>query len=721
MNKRIKDPFKAREAANYENPVPSREYILSYLEDIGKPLGFKKLAKALNLTDDDQIEAIRRRLIAMVRDGQLIRDRRGAFCLLDKMSLIKGRVIAHPDGFGFVHPETGDDDYYLAPRQMNMLLHGDEVLIHEIGIDRRGRKEGAVVEVLERRIKTIVGRYHREGNVAFVTPDNPRINRSIVITKPDETPVNEGQIVLAEIVKYPRGRDQMIGRIIEILGAHMGAGVEIDVAMHSYQIPSVWPQALLDEIKQYGKHVPTQDLEGRKDLREIPFVTIDGKDAKDFDDAVYCEPGKRGGWRLLVAIADVSHYVKPGSALDQEAIKRGNSVYFPGRVVPMLPKVLSNGLCSLNPEVNRLCMVCDMQINAKGQIRRSTFYQAVMVSHARMIYDDVAQLLETDDKVLRQRYHALLPHLFELRSLFDVLHRTRQARGAMDFDTTETRIVFDDDQKIKKIVPVERNIAHRIIEECMLAANICAAKFLVKNKIPGLFRVHAGPPEDKLKSLREFLGELSLSLKGGKTPTPKNYAALIASIADRPDKHLIETVLLRSLSQAVYHPDNIGHFGLAYDTYAHFTSPIRRYPDLLLHRAINHILQHQPIAAFEYTAQDMLSIAEQCSVTERRADEATRDVVNWLKCEYMSSHLGTEFKAVISAVTSFGVFVELDQIYIEGLVHITNLKSDYYHFDSVKHRLIGERTRTTYQLGDSLRVKVAGVNIDDRKIDLVLV
>jgi ribonuclease R len=454
-------------------------------------------------------------------------------------------------------------------------------------------------------------------------------------------------------------------------------------------------------------------------LRDIPLVTIDGADARDFDDAVYAKrTGK--GWRLLVCIADVSSYVEPDTALDKEALQRGNSVYFPNRVVPMLPEILSNGLCSLNPHVDRLCMTAELNIDENGNIFRSKFYQAVMRSHARLIYDDVAAMLVHGDEELCQQHAELLPHLQELYALYKALHHGRETNGAIDFDTTETRIVFSEGKKIERVEPVYRNDAHKIIEECMLAANIAAARFLLRSKIPALYRNHEPPPEEKIVDVRGFLSELGIIFLGGNKPTAKHYADLLNEVRERPDAHLIQTVMLRSMSQAVYSAENMGHFGLSFPAYTHFTSPIRRYPDLIVHRAINHLLQGGSGGDFQYSATQMQAMGEHCSATERRADDATRDVMDWLKCEFMMDKIGDEFHGIISTVTSFGLFVELEHIYVDGLVHITALKNDFYHFDSIGHRLTGERSGQVFRLGDPIRIKVAAVNLDDRKIDFVL-
>lgn len=713
------DPHRKREAKKYANPIPSREFILDVVTETGVPLEFDELAKTLALADEQDLIALKRRLGAMIRDGQLVRNRRDAYCLVNKRDLIAGRVIGHPDGFGFVKPDDGGDDVYLYPRQMRGLFHNDRVVVRVTGRDRRGRLEGSVVEVLERNTRTVVGRFYQESGVGFVVPDNKRLAHDIIIPSDRIEGSEQGQIVVAEITDQPTKRTQPIGRIMEVVGDHMAPGMETDIAIRTHDIPVEWPDGVQGQIASLGEEVPESAKEGRTDLRSLPLVTIDGADARDFDDAVFCER-KPKGWKLLVCIADVSSYVLPDGALDQEGVNRGNSVYFPDRVVPMLPEVLSNGLCSLNPEVDRLCMTCELYVNREGQVTRSRFFPAVMRSHARLTYDQVAAMIIDGDPELSEHFAALLPHLHELYALYEALHGARAARGAIDFDTTETRFEFNEQGRIGAIRPLVRNDAHRIIEECMLAANVAAARLFERKKMPALFRIHETPKEEKLSDLREFLGELGLNLPGGKKPTAQDYAALLDSVKGRPDRHLIQTVLLRSMQQAMYSSENVGHFGLAYPAYTHFTSPIRRYPDLIVHRAIKHLLDGGTAADFDYSKPDLQSVGEHCSGTERRADEATRDAESWLKCEYMQDKLGDQFEGTISSVNSFGIFVELDDIYVDGLVHITALDNDYYHFDPVGHRLTGERTGMVYRLGDRVRIQVAAVNLDERKIDFVL-
>jgi len=719
MSKRKKDPHAERESLKYDNPIASREFILEFLESAGVPLKLDAIASHFKLTDDIGRTALHRRLRAMERDGQILFNRRKQYCIASKMDLVPGRVIAHPSGFGFLVPDKGGDDLFLSAREMNAVMHSDRVVAREVGVDRRGRREGVVVEILERGMQHVVGRLFIEQGMGFVIADNKRIPKDIVIAKDDFNGAKHGQIVSLEIIEYPTRNRQAIGKVIEVIGDHMAPGMEIDIAIRNHDLPQQWPAEVEAEIKRLTEQVSEADKSAREDIRNLPLVTIDGEDARDFDDAVYCEPNGKD-WRLLVAIADVSHYVKPGSALDNEANNRGTSVYFPERVIPMLPEILSNGLCSLKPKVDRLCMVCDMNIGPNGQLKDYRFYPAVMHSHARLTYTKVAAMLVDGDKALCDEYKAIQPDLKNLYGLFKVLLKARERRGAIEFESTETRIVFGEDKKIEQIVPVTRNDAHRLIEECMLMANVATAEYLNKYEMPALYRNHEPPGEEKLSELREFLSEIGLNLGGGNEPEPAHYKKLLESIRDRHDSHLIQTVLLRSLKQAVYAPDNLGHFGLAYEAYAHFTSPIRRYPDLLVHRAIRHILSGKSVERYLYSADQMAMLGDHCSVTERRADEATRDATDWLKCEYMLDKMGEQYPGVITTVTGFGIFVELKDIYVEGLIHITALKQDYYHHDPIHHRLIGERTGNMYRLGDPINVLVARVDLDEKKIDFDL-
>ncbi len=714
------DPFAEREAQKYARPIPSREAIVHWLEEVDQPLSFERLLHDLKLNQAEDVEALNRRLGAMLRDGQLVQNRRGEYCLVKRLALVAGTVIGHRDGFGFLTPDEGGDDIFLPPRQMRELMHGDRAVVRVQGVDNRGRSEGSVVDVLERNTSELAGRYVEEKGVSYLVPDNARIAHTVQIPREERGGARNGQMAVAEITQQPSKHGEVIGRITRVMGERHEAGMATELAIHSHALPHVMPAAVEHEVHGLSPEVPEVAKQGRLDLRSTPLVTIDGEDARDFDDAVYCE--RQGeGFRLLVAIADVSHYVLPGTALDHEGQKRGNSVYFPDRVIPMLPEVLSNGLCSINPLVDRLCMVCEMHVGRDGEVSRARFHEAVMRSAARFTYTKVADILVKKDPALRQEYAALAPHLEDLYAVYHALAKARGRRGAIDFETTETKVVFNDQGGIAAIRPTQRNDAHKLIEECMIAANVQAAKFLAKHKMPTLYRVHAGPDTEGLEKLRAFLGTLGLKFGGGMKPEPMHYAKLLEQVRDRPDRELIQTVLLRSLAKAVYTPENVGHFGLALNQYAHFTSPIRRYPDLLVHRAIRHVLRGGNDRNFAYSASHMEQMGSHCSMTERRADEATRDALDRLKAEYMRDKQGEEFEGLVTGVTNFGLFVQIKDLYVEGLIHVTALPNDYYTHDPVGHRLVGERSGQVFRLTDSVRVRVAAVNLDERKIDFELV
>lgn len=739
------DPNAARESSNYENPVPSREYLQQRLAEHKAPLTHEEMSDLLGLVEEEPREAVRRRMIAMARDGQVLKTAQGAYASIDPSELIEGRVIGHRDGIGFLARKDGEKpDLVLPPRQMRRVFNGDVVVARISGRDRRGRPEGTIVDVLEARTQTLTGIFrdqatHEEGFAALV-PENSRIPNEVLIAPEEIGGARDGQVVSVEITQQPTLKQRPQGKVVEVLGERMDPGMEIEIAIRDHDIPDKFPEEVVEQLQNFSAEVREEDKHGRVDIRDLPLVTIDGEDAKDFDDAVHAYRTKTGGWKLLVAIADVSYYVGIDSPMDVEGRNRGNSVYFPGQVVPMLPELLSNGLCSINPEVDRLCLVCEMNITANGAISRYTFYEGLMRSHARLTYTKVGEILEhpesDEGRQLREQYKALLPALEDLHGLYGTLREARTKRGAIDFETTETQIVFNDQRKIEKIVPRSRNVAHKIIEECMLAANVATARFLEKHKLPALFRIHQRPSGDRLQTLRAFIGELGLSLGGGEEPTPKDYQALRDAIADRPDADIIQTVMLRSMTQAVYSPANEGHFGLAYAAYAHFTSPIRRYPDLLVHRAIRSVIRSgeassevarvadTPVEKRQqwcpYTDAQMVELGEHCSMTERRADEATRDVEDWLKCEFMADKVGEVLPGHIASVTQFGIFVRLDDYFVEGLVHISSLPSDYYQYQAERHQLKGDRTGTTYRLGGSVVVQIARVDLDDRKIDFMI-
>ena len=710
---RKSDPHFHREAAKYEQPLPSREYILSVVEDQGKPVSFDELCILLDI-HKHEYDMFQRRLAAMEREAQLMRNRKNAYIVPERASLIAGRIEGHSDGYGFLVPDDGGDDLFLDAKQMTKVLHRDRALARVVGVDRKGRREGSIVEVLERANSKVVGRVLIEHGITVVVPENRRINQDILVTPESKHKVKSGQVVMVEIIEQPNRHSQPIGTIVEVLGNYADPGMEIEIALRKNDLPFEFSPKVAAETKALPDKVKKTEWAGRKDIRDLPLVTIDGETAKDFDDAVFAEKDGRG-WRLVVAIADVSHYVRPGMALDREAMDRGNSVYFPRRVIPMLPEKLSNGLCSLNPDVDRLAMVCDMSIGSTGKIKTYTFYPAVFRSRARLTYNQVWSWLDGGAQPDNEVHLELQPQLQALYSLFKVLLKARHKRGAIDFETIETMMLFNDQGKIENIVPVQRNDAHRLIEECMLAANVCASAFLEKHKQPCLYRIHEGPTPEKLEALRSFLREFGLGLPGGENPTAKDYGALLEKIKPRPDAQLLQTVMLRSLRQAMYSPDNVGHFGLSYEHYTHFTSPIRRYPDLLVHRSIKAVLE-----GTRYTPGKWDEIGMHCSMTERRADEATRDVNNWLKCYYMQDRVGEEFDGAIAAVVPFGIFVALDSVYVEGLVHVSELGEDYFQFDNVKHQMLGERSGKRFRLGDRVRVRVVRADLETGRIDFVL-
>ncbi len=716
MKKSAKDPFAHLEAKRYQNPVPSREYILQTLQEIGHPESFNYLTKRFKVKTE-QHEAFERRLNAMVRDGQIMKNRRQKFGLVTKMNLRRGSVFVDPDGNGFVNLDKSNERIFLDPKQMRLVFPGDKVLVRMTDAMAMGCHSGIIVEILDRGDTILVGTLFEQAGAMFISPDNKGINKDILIPPSELNHAKAGQVVEVKclIPAVPNFRRTMIGRVVKILGDHLDPGLEIDIAIRAHGIPHEWPNAVVKEAQKFPKRVPAQDKEGRKDLRHLPFVTIDGIDAKDFDDAVFAESVGKNGWKLFVAIADVSHYIKPDSALDAEAERRGTSVYFPEHVIPMLPEALSNGLCSLKPKVDRLAMVAEMRVDKDGKLLRSRFYPAVIKSHARLTYTHVTEVLQGED--VREKY---LPQLIELHELALVLIKLRTKRGAIEFDFPEPYIVFDEDKKIEKLVIRERNIAHRIIEECMLLANVTAANFVAQNEIPCLYRTHGSPKEDKLKDLKKYLKELGFKLGGGKDPQPHHFSVLMNQIKHREDAKILEKMLLRTMQQAVYSSDDIGHFALAYQSYTHFTSPIRRYPDLIVHRAINTILARRK-KLYPYQENQMKLLGEHCSKTERRADMACWDVIAWLKCEFMRDKVGQEFVGHINTAVAFGIFVELRDYFIEGLVHVTALKNDYYHFDSIRHQLKGERTGVVYKIGDEVKVRLVRVNLEEKQIDFELV
>lgn len=743
--------------------------LLAALAAARGPLKPDELFARLGVAEGEPRAPWQEELATLERNGQLVRNRAGLLLLPSRANLIAGQVQGHRDGFGFLIREDGGPDLVLSEHEMAKALHGDRVLARVEGQDRRGRPLGEIVEVAEHRTNKLVGRFLNERGVSIVVPEDQRIRHDILVPPAATAGAQHGQVVVVEIVQQPASYVQAMGRVLEVLGEIDDPGMEIEIAVRKFNVPHLFPDAVLEAAETLPDEVRARDLRGRIDLRDVPLVTIDGEDARDFDDAVYCEPikGRKKAWRLIVAIADVSHYVKPGDAIDAEAQKRSTSVYFPRRVIPMLPEKLSNGLCSLNPEVDRLVLVCDCVVSAEGEVSAYQFYPAVIHSHARLTYNDVWEALSVPGSRAGERLAHVMPQLRDLHGLYETLVGARRTRGAIDFETTETYIICDPNGRIERIVPRVRNDAHRLIEECMLAANTCAADFLARHKQAGLYRVHEGPSPDRLETLRTLLKSVGLALEGGDTPEPGDYARLLKQIHARPDAQLLQTVLLRSMQQAVYSPHNAGHFGLAFAAYTHYTSPIRRYPDLLVHRAIKAVLAAKPYLPTLLARPDMalasrnaralnrvaaaaaaaapeqaprrgaktatketkdggpLLVWEQlgllCSANERRADEASRDVEAWLKSYFMRDRVGETFSGTVSSVVPFGLFVVLDDLFVEGLVHVSELGSEYFLYNEALHELRGERTGLRYRLGDRVHVQVARVDLEARRIEFKLV
>ncbi len=717
----LRDPLAEREAARYEHPIPSRMALLEWLRKQGQVLKGEHIAEGLGLIEDRDRQALDKRLAAMVRDGQLLLNRRGGFAVVAKLDLKRGTVIGHADGFGFCKPDEGGDDLFLPPKEMKAVLHGDRVLVALHSVDARGRQVGTIVEVLERANNSLVGRFMVDRGLSLVVPDHKRIHHEVLIPPGAEGQAKNGDRVVVNITAHPERHRQPVGEVVEVLGDRLSPALAIELSVRAANLPSAWPDGALADAEAVPDRVTDAEIQGREDLRDLELVTIDGEDARDFDDAVYCEP-RRQGWRLVVAIADVSHYVQVDTDLDVEARMRSTSAYFPGRVIPMLPERLSNGICSLNPDVERLVMVCDMSVNLEGKVTRSRFYPAVMRSHARLTYNRVWSLLSGDAQPTGAERGWLKPRLNALHALYQALARARRERGALDFDSREYKFQFAADGSIGDVIVVERNPAHLIIEECMIAANVEAAKHLLKHKMPAPFRVHEAPTSSRLDDLAKFLADLGLVLHRDESQpiSPLDFADLITRIQERPDRAVIQTVLLRSQNLAVYQCKNAGHFGLALSAYAHFTSPIRRYPDLMVHRAIRHVFNGGTRADFEFDGEAVEQIAQGASAADRRAEEASRDAIERLKCLHLARRIGDQMDGMIAGVTSFGLFVELLETGASGLIHVTQLPNDYYHFDAMRHRLVGERGKRVFQLGQAVKVRVLAVDPEERKIDLKL-
>jgi ribonuclease R len=700
--------------------APGAPQLLGFLQASARLMKAEEIADELGFKSAEGIESVRALLEELVGQGRLLKNRRGGYGLADKMDLIAGTIAANSEGFGFLRPDEGVGDIYLPPAQMRQVLHGDRALVSVVGRDKRDRPEGAIVSILSRRSPRVVGRYLEEAGFGVVAPDDQRIHQNLLIPRGQEGEAKPGDVVVAEIVEPPSSHRQPVAKIVRVLGEEVGTSLAIDMAIETHNIPNAWPDGLVRELSKIPDTVRPGQIRDREDLRELPLVTIDGEDARDFDDAVWCEPTRGGGYKLYVAIADVATYVQPGTALDHEAQLRGTSVYFPNRVVPMLPEQLSNGICSLKPDVERLCLACELRIDAQGETTRSRFFPAVMRSAARLTYNQVWQAVGQRRADALEKVAAVLPHLENLYGLYKILARRRAERGALDFEGQEVKFQFDEQGQIDAVKLYERNDAHRLIEECMIAANVAAAKFLKRSRVPALYRVHPRPPTHKYEELADFLGTVGITLPSYEDLQPEDLMAILARAKSRPDGALIEAVVLRSQSLATYTADCDGHFGLALGAYAHFTSPIRRYPDLLVHRAIHHALGKRTPADYQYTPTQMADLGRTCSGNERRADEATRDVADRLKCAYMERHLGDEFEGVVTGVASFGLFVEILETRITGMIHVTQLPNDYYHYDQRHRRLVGERLRQSFQLADRVRIKVLRVDALERRIDFRL-
>jgi len=706
---------KTKKSRPYKHPIPSRNDLLDMLTDVGKPIKIEPILKAYSLKGQRMRSLLIEQLQEMVRAGQILENRRGEYCLTAKLDLITGKVSGHRDGFGFVIRDDGEsEDVFLSAREMRSLFDGDRVAVRIVGDDHRGRSQGELVDVLERGIQEIAGQFIRERGIGIVIPDNTKLSHRILIPKDESAHAKHGSMVVAEILDYPTQVEQATGRVTTVIGAPGEKGISTEIAIHSHGIPFKWPDGVRREVQNFGSDVPEDSKRGRTELRDVDLITIDGADARDFDDAVYCKK-TNNGWRLLVAIADVANYVSVGSALDKEAIVRGTSVYFPDRVVPMLPEVLSNGLCSLNPKVDRLCMVCDMRVSPLGEVSKTTFFEGVMKSKARLTYSQVGDFLDGTSTTSVPK--DLQGSVRDLHDLYKAFAKQRGRRGAIEIDLPQTKFKLNDDGEIDRIEVVPRNDAHRLIEECMIAANVEAAKFLKQHKIPGLYRVHPKPDAERFNDLRLYLISLGLKVPHPDHVEPRHFTQLIEQVRDRPDSAAITMAMLRSLTHAEYSPANVGHFGLALESYAHFTSPIRRYPDLLVHRAIRHIVRGGKVGKYDYSAKSMERLGAITSAHERRAEVATRDVEAWLKCQYMEGHLGEEFDGVITGVMNFGVFVQITELMTDGLVHVTSLANDYYKFDAGSQRLVGERSGHSYSLGEEMRIRVQKVDMETRKID----
>jgi len=715
----VKKKHKGSRKTNRKHKRLSTDIVLKYLSQRQEPANTKAIAETLGRIGKEGRQETFDILEKLRDDGKVMQLSKHRWAMKHAIQDHRGRVVGHVDGHGYVLTDDSREKVFLRTHEMREVLHNDVVRVRIVGRDRRKKLFGQILEVVERGNALIVGRYFEENNLHFVVPDDQRIGQDIFVLSEHTLGAQSGQVVSVKITKHPTKNFQPVGEISEVLGDYLAPGMEIQIAIRKHQLPHEWPDAVERQIKGFDEEVKSTDFEGRKDIRALPLVTIDGEDARDFDDAVYCQPLNNGRSRLIVAIADVSSYVKPQSPLDLEAWQRGTSVYFPNNVIPMLPEILSNGLCSLKPAVDRLCFVCDMQIDRNGDIESYDFYQAVMHSHARLTYTQVAALIE-GDTASSGIDESLQSSIMDLYELSQRLGARRRASGTIEFEIPEPVILFDEERKIDRIVARTRNNAHRLIEECMLAANICASLMLDDSELVGIYRVHEAPDEERIAEARVFLRQFKLLLNGGDQPQPRHFSEVIDKVDDPLTAKIVQTALLRSMKQALYSTENEGHFALNFDSYTHFTSPIRRYPDLLVHRQIRRLLENPKVKDDEQTTLQIKQTAEQASMAERRAESATREAVQWLKCEFMSHKIGDNLWGVVSSVTDFGLFVELEEFYVDGLVHITSLGQDYYRFDADKRQLIGENSGTAYHVGQRLEVQVARVDMEQGRIDFSL-
>lgn len=708
------DPEAKAEAERYDNPIPSRILIQKTIEQLQAPQSHADLVEHFEIQDQKSIDALNHRLIAMVRDGQLVKDG-FKFQLVADLPTYEATVYINTKGMGIAQID-GQDNLYLPERELRLVFNGDRVRVRQTSTDRKGKAWGFITEVIQHRVKQIIGQLKMYEGEYFIQPSMPNQHQPITLEKEliDHAKINLGDMVRVAIDDYPTREEFSTGHIVQSMADKADTEIIIPQTILEYGLPYEFPEEVLKEAASF-KEPDEQDRQGRVDLRDLALVTIDGEDARDFDDAVYAEKRPGGGYRVVVAIADVSHYVRLGTALNEEAEERGTSVYFPHFVLPMLPEALSNGLCSLNPHLDRLCMVCDLNVSRAGRVTQYEFYPAVMHSKARLTYTQVAAYLDGDSQAVPED-RTVRKSLNTLFQLYQVLKELRAKRHAMEFETVETYMTFDELGGIKEILPRSRNEAHKLIEECMLLANVAAAEYSLKNEIPMLYRVHDAPEFSRTQKVRDYVKLLGLNFP--EQPTQADYQAVIEATKDRIDAPSIHAVLLRSMMQAYYGPENIGHYGLAYEAYTHFTSPIRRYPDLLLHRAIKAHLKHKQ---FALSGNQLAEAGEHYSQTERRADEASRSVTMWLKCHYMQQHLGEEFDGIISAVTEFGLFVTLKDLYVDGMLHVSQLGDDFFVYDQPSQSLIGQSRGQVFGLGDEVRIKVAGVQLEERKIDFELV